>query len=290
MRFFPLKVFPPRRSVRTRRAFTLVELLVVIAIIGILCALLLPALAASRNSARATFCSNNLRQLSIATVLYADDANDRFPYNVGAKQIHAWTAQSNFWNWTTPIMSWENDTDNTNRVLLTTGGIGPYTSRSADIYRCPSDQVVSPLQAALGWQRRVRSISMNAMIGDAGDFSRDGSNVNNPSYVQFFKTVQVPRPAGIFVFIEEHPDSINDGYFLNQIYSQRWNDLPASYHSGGANLTFADGHLEIHKWLEPSTKPAARPLAAGLPFGVPVSQQVDFRWLMARTSIDTYVY
>jgi prepilin-type processing-associated H-X9-DG protein len=126
------------------------------------------------------------------------------------------------------------------------------------------------------------------MIGDAGDFSRNGSNVNNPDYVQFFKSIQVPRPSGIFVFIEEHPDSINDGYFLNQFYSHKWTDLPASYHSGGANLSFADGHLEIHKWLDASTKPAARPLAADLPFPVPPAQLADFNWLMARTSIDSY--
>jgi prepilin-type N-terminal cleavage/methylation domain-containing protein/prepilin-type processing-associated H-X9-DG protein len=273
-------------SSRTRVAFTLVELLVVIAIIAILAALLLPALAASRNTARAAVCANNLRQLSTATILYTDDSNDRFPYNLGTKEIHALASQSNFWNWTSPIMSWEDDTDNTNRVLLTTGGIGPYTSRSAEVYRCPSDQVVSPLQAALGWQRRVRSISMNAMIGNAGEYSRDGANVNNPDYVQFFKSVQVPRPSAIFVFIEEHPDSINDGYFLNQIDGHKWRDLPASYHSGGANLSFADGHMEIHKWLDPSTKPAAHPLAAALPFTVPSAQLSDFNWLMARTSID----
>lgn len=271
---------------RTRVGFTLVELLVVIAIIGILAALLLPALAASRNTARAAFCANNLRQLSASTILYTDDANDRFPYNVGTKQIHAWASQSIFWNWTSPIMSWEDDTDNTNRVLLTTGGIGPYTSRTAEVYRCPSDQVVSPVQASLGWEHRVRSISMNAMIGDAGDYSRDGFNVNNPDYVQFFKSARVPHPSEIFVFIEEHPDSINDGYFLNQIYTRKWQDLPASYHSGGANLSFADGHMEIHKWLDPSTKPAARPLAADLPFTVPPAQLSDFRWLMSRTSVD----
>jgi prepilin-type processing-associated H-X9-DG protein len=263
-----------------------VELLVVIAIIAILASLLLPSLAATRNTARAAFCANNLKQLSTAAILYADDSNDRYPYNLGYKQIHQWIGENKIWNWTTPIMSWEDEPDNTNRVLLTAGGIGPYTARTAEIYRCPSDQVVSAIQANLGWQHRVRSISMNAMIGNAGEFSQGGSNLNNPDYVQFFKTTQVPNPANIFVFIEEHPDSINDGYFLNRIYSQKWNDLPASYHSGGANLTFADGHLEIHKWLDPTTKPAARPTAAGLPFGVPYTQSSDFTWLMSRTSVD----
>ncbi len=269
-----------------KAGFTLIELLVVIAIIAVLAGLLLPTLAGARNRAQAMFCGNNLRQLGIACVLYSDENGDRLPYNVGSDQIRQWTARKWFWNWTSPVMSWEDDSDNTNRALLTTGGIGPYTASTAEVYRCPSDRIVSPLQAALGWQRRVRSISMNAMIGDAGDYSSKGTNVNNPKYVQFFKSTQVPTPALIFVFIEEHPDSINDGYFVNHIDAKQWNDLPASYHNGGANLTFADGHLEMRKWLNSSTKPAARAFAVKLPFDVPADQVQDFSWLMSRTSID----
>ncbi len=128
---------------------------------------------------------------------------------------------------------------------------------------------------------------MNAMIGNAGSYSSGGSNVNNPGYVQFFKTAQVPTPAQIFVFIEEHPDSIDDGYFLNHIEMQKWIDLPASYHAGGANLTFADGHLELRKWHDPSTKPPSSAFAAHLPFAVPPREVDDFSWLMARTSVDS---
>ncbi len=270
------------------RGFTLIELLVVIAVIAVLAALLLPTLGQAKNRARATFCGNNVKQLSLACVLYTDDFNDRLPFNVGADQIKAWVAKNWFWTWTSPVMSWENESDNTNRVLLTQGGIGPYTSRAAELYRCPSDQVVSPIQAGLGWTRRVRSISMNAMIGDAGDYIQSGANVNNPEYVQFFKATQVPAPAEIFVFVEEHPDSINDGYFLNHIESQRWTDLPASYHNGAANLSFADGHIETHKWLCGSTKPRPVPDAAHLPFLVPSGQAADFNWLMSRTSNEAY--
>ena len=128
---------------------------------------------------------------------------------------------------------------------------------------------------------------MNAMVGDAGQFSRTGANVNNPDYRQFFKQVQIPQPSQIFVFIEEHPDSINDGYFLNHPDSLRWSDLPASYHRGSVNLTFADGHLESHKWRFASTQPPARPDAAHLPFAVPVAERGDFDWLMQRTSVAT---
>jgi prepilin-type processing-associated H-X9-DG protein len=185
------------------------------------------------------------------------------------------------------VLDWEAvNSDNTNTVLLTEGGIGPYTSRSARIYRCPMDSVVSDIQAQAGWAARVRSISMNAMVGNAGQFLAAGANVNNPDYRQFLTVGQIPQPARIFVLTEEHPDSINDAYFLNQPDSMQWIDLPASYHNGAANLAFADGHLEAHLWRFASTKPAARPDAAGLPRPVPATDQADFDWLMERTTID----
>jgi prepilin-type processing-associated H-X9-DG protein len=62
-----------------------------------------------------------------------------------------------------------------------------------------------------------------------------------------------PGPANIFVFLDEHADSINDlqfmvdpGYAPN---AEKWRDFPASYHNGAGSFSFADGHSEIHKWL-----------------------------------------
>jgi prepilin-type N-terminal cleavage/methylation domain-containing protein/prepilin-type processing-associated H-X9-DG protein len=271
--------------------FTLIELLVVIAIIAVLAGLLLPALAGAKAKGYAVSCLNNERQLMLACLLYVGDYDDALPYNMGADEIKSTVAQGQFWNWTSPIMDWERElnSDDTNTVLLTQGGIGPYTGRTAKIYRCPSDHVVSDLQAEAGWAARVRSISMNAMVGNAGQFTLTGQNVNNPEYQQFFKVGQIPKPSDIFVLIEEHPDSINDGYFLNMPDSLRWHDLPASYHGGAANLSFTDGHLERHKWLLASTKPPAQPDAAHLPFPAKPGQlapdeRADFKWLMQRTT------
>ena len=268
--------------------FTLIELLTVIAVIAILASLLLPALAAAKAKASSISCLNSERQLMLGCLLYSSDFNDALPYNLGAAEIKQMEAKNQYWNWATPVMSWELEPDNTNAVLLTEGGIGPYTSRASRVYRCPVDSVVSDLQAKAGWPARVRSISMNAMVGNAGQFLSAGANVNNPYQRQFLKLGQIPQPAQIFVLTEEHPDSINDGYFLNQPDSMRWLDLPASYHNGSANLAFADGHLETHKWRFASTKPPARPDAAHLPRSVPAAERADFDWLMERTTIDSY--
>jgi prepilin-type N-terminal cleavage/methylation domain-containing protein/prepilin-type processing-associated H-X9-DG protein len=278
------------QEVRRRSAaggFTLIELLTAIAVIAVLAALLLPALGGSKAKARAAACLSNERQLMLASLIYVGDFNDALPYNLGTAEIKKLEAEQQFLNWSTPVMSWELDSDNTNTIWLTQGGIGPYASSTAKVYRCPSDSVVSDIQAQAGWKARVRSISMNAMVGNAGQFILSGANVNNPDYKQFLTVGQIPQPARIFVLTEEHPDSINDGYFLNKPDSMQWMDLPASYHNGAVNLAFADGHLESHKWRFASTQPPARPDAAHLPFPVPAAERGDYDWLMDRTTLES---
>src|SRR6185369_2052119 len=112
----------------------------------------------------------------------------------------------------------------------------------AQIFKCPSDTALSSVQRSAGWTARVRSVSMNAMLGDAGEFMVDGINTNNPGYRQFERLGDVTEPSRIMAFVEEHPDSINDGYFLNRFHTGEWNDLPASYHLRGANFAYVDGH------------------------------------------------
>ncbi|HEY0455418.1 MAG TPA: H-X9-DG-CTERM domain-containing protein [Verrucomicrobiae bacterium] len=269
----------------TSPAFTLVELLVVVAIIGILSSLLLSSLAQAKARGKTISCLNNEKQLILACLLYTHDSEDALPYNMGDDQTLRLVQQGQYLNWVNNVMSWDTDPNNTNTTLLMTGGLGPYLSGTPQVYRCPSDNVLSDLQRAAGWRSRDRSYSMNAMVGDAGDFSTNGANVNNPFYKQFFHLTQIPDPTQIFVFVEEHPDSIDDGYFLNRAETYEWRDLPGSYHNGGANLAFADGHIEYHQWNDGSTKAPSVPYTLNLPFHVKPTGVADYHWLMDRTSL-----
>ena len=96
------------------------------------------------------------------------------------------------------------------------------------------------------------------------------------------KIVQVPRPSNFFTFIEEHPDTINDGYFMNTWNDIKWGNLPASYHNGAANIAWADGHIERHRWLPNTVRPAVQGGAGG---GFVPAPETDYLWLRERTSI-----
>jgi prepilin-type N-terminal cleavage/methylation domain-containing protein/prepilin-type processing-associated H-X9-DG protein len=276
----------PNPKTPGKAGFTLIELLVVIAIIAILAGFLLPALSRAKAKAQGISCLNNTKQLGLAWMLYADDHNGRLAYNLGGDGITRASAIKTNLNWVNNVLNWDTDEGNTNLLSITEAALAPYTSKAVQIYLCPSDHVLSDAQRDMGWQRRVRSYSMNAMIGDAGEFSATGTNVNNPKYVQFFNAAAIPEPAQIFVFLDEHPDSINDGYFINRAYADRWYDLPASYHNGAASFSFADGHSQSHKWRNELTRRPARPRGAGLPLPIPSGERQDFQWVYQHMSVE----
>jgi prepilin-type N-terminal cleavage/methylation domain-containing protein/prepilin-type processing-associated H-X9-DG protein len=277
------------RAVQPRRAFigfTLVELLVVIAIIAVLTGLLLSSVSRAKAKGQGLVCQSNQRQLHLAWTLYSGDNGDRLVYNLGGDAAKKTILTNISYNWVNNVMDWELTPDNTNLALIQNAKLGPYAGRSVEVFRCPSDFVLSDLQRQAGWSRRTRSVSMNAMVGHVGGASRGGTNLNNPDYRQFLRLGEFPDPSRIFVFIDEHPDSISDGYFLNRENDREWLHLPASYHNDSANLSFADGHGESHRWRMADTRPPSKPDAAFLPMPVPDATRVDFDWLMEHTSVE----
>ncbi|MEI6197288.1 MAG: prepilin-type N-terminal cleavage/methylation domain-containing protein, partial [Verrucomicrobiota bacterium] len=149
-----------------RTGFTLIELLVVIAIIAILAALLMPSLSKARMRAQAISCLNNTRQLGLACQLYTDDHDNFLPYNLG---MNGTSLRTNL-NWVNNVMTWGLESDNTNTATITGASLGAYVSGNTAIYRCPADHALSSLQIGAGWNNRLRSYSLNAMLGNAGNF------------------------------------------------------------------------------------------------------------------------
>ncbi len=243
----------PHRLV-DRRAFSLIELLVVIAIIAILAALLLPALSRSKEQGQRTACLNNIRQLTMAWIMYADDNDGRLVPNNWVYYASSQTQLTNGGSWAPGVTRYDADPENLKKGLL-----WPY-NQSASIYRCPADKsTIETLSGIKLPQLRTRSYNMNGHINcDVNDQDPFSPNLRR------YDDIRQPRPSQQFVFIEPHPDTVLDGHFgimpLSYPFSYRdwWVDVPATRHNQGAVLSFADGHSERWKWT--ASKNFTRPL------------------------------
>lgn len=277
--------------------FTLIELLVVIAIIAILAAMLLPALSKAKLKATQTACLSNQKQLIYAWIMYADDNNGALVVNANNVAQNAGIV-----GWVDDIMEWDFAPSppwpqNYDKTYLVNALLAPYCAKAVAIYHCPGDVY----DAANG--PRVRSYSMNGQMGSAVVATVNGGSqanvVNQYGAGQNWRIynkqsdIIVPSPANAWVFIEEHPDSINDGLFRVNLQgvaadytggTYTWSDYPANNHGGNGVFSFTDGHAVSRKWTDsalvpnpPNKRTKISNLAATAPY-------TDLIWLRQATS------
>ena len=241
-----------------RSGFTLIELLVVIAIIAILAALLLPALSKAKQKAQGIQCVSNLKQLSVAWIMYTGDSNNKLaPNGDEAAQPTSPkdpTLETSNLQWCPGEME-PGGLDNgpTNTALIMAGCIYPYT-KQVGIYRCPAD-----ISTALIYGQnlpRVRSMSMNCWLNPINIWvgSADGRAFRKDS------DLGVLGAANIWLMMDENPYSINDAYMAEYPPplptggggDLEWADYPATYHNKANGMAFCDGHAQIRKWTDPA--------------------------------------
>jgi prepilin-type processing-associated H-X9-DG protein len=196
--------------------------------------------------------------------MYTEDGGDRLPYAYAEDASRKeYTGAWCHGNVDSPnhVPVFPNDVWNPTNTIMT-GSIYKYTGPNTTIYRCPADTYKVPHAGGpYAGQKapRIRSNSMNAWCGmNQGEYTWFGG----PEYRKFTKSSDMvaPGPSLTWVLLDEHPVSINDGFFcvdMNpypNLSAATMPDVPASYHNGACGFAFADGHSEIHSWKDPRTK------------------------------------
>jgi len=260
-----------------RCGFTLIELLVVIAIIAVLAAMLLPALARAKMQAWRSQSVANIRQLQLGANMYANDNGGYLlpnaPFNPPSPGSKAWIDVSTM----AYVEGIGNLMGNTNIALYTDGLLAPYLSNVMGVYKSPADT----LPSANG--DRIRSYSMNGQMGCA--YTLTLINFDSPAtrYVKE-SDIKQPSPSDAFVFCEENPYTINDGYLEinSQPSAPGFPDVPAAYLGGSCAFSFADGHAEPHKWVTGTLITAKGPY----PKLGNANQNADWQWLSQHATVN----
>jgi prepilin-type N-terminal cleavage/methylation domain-containing protein/prepilin-type processing-associated H-X9-DG protein len=246
-----------RKPKSSSTGFTLIELLVVIAIIAILAALLLPALASAKKKAQAMRCMSNEKQLSLAALMYANDNSDSLvPIGSLANQPASFAGNPlndvNLQPGGSLAQFCPGNLQNTSMTIgryfddwIRAGLLYPYIQTIA-AYKCPADLSTVPYGANPSIAKDSdRTYSANCYMG--------GIQWWNAKYKRYKKQTDLhsPGPDAIWYFIEENPASIDDCYFaMDPDNPNLWYNSPAVLHGFSSMISYADGHVEVHKWSD----------------------------------------
>lgn len=264
----------PRTNTATGRGFTRLDLLALLATAALL-ALVATAMASThRVTPEVILCQENLRRLSKGWHAHGTENPflARNPSGSGASTENPVTSDA----WALGWIDWTTAPDNTNHTKIQIPAFLPYIGTDIGLYRCPTDRFVSTAQRSRGWQNRVRSYVMNGLV------NLSTSDILPGGFTRFRTLSDFSSPSSTFVFTEEHPDSINDPVFLADPSGRSIYDLPASFHEGAATFAFADGHVEVRRWLNSRLRQPIR-FGGFSPVAV-TANDPDLRWLSERAS------
>jgi hypothetical protein len=256
--------------------------------LALLAVLGLPLISRANVPAGQVTCAGNLRQLTLAWSLYSADSGGKLVNNFGLAETMSTVAAKTYRTWAHNILDWSVNPSNTNLALLSASKIFPYVPSSGLAFKCPADNFLSAVQTRAGWARRIRSYSMNGFMGrlsEGTDPTGRGESALVTGYRQFLLQSSIPKPNETIVFVDEHPDSINDGYFINDpAPTAQWLDFPGSQHNGACGASFADGSAEIHSWTSDRTKLPVR-FGFTTPPSLTPEARVDRQWLSSRLTV-----